>query len=394
MTDVQSLLIEWIEQQIKLKDDDIPPVLMVSGAQGIGKTTAMRGAQSHFHQNLAVLGLDDFYLTQAERGALGQNVHPLFTTRGPPGTHDLIMLNACIDELSDASTDSETRIPVFDKKTDERALEEGWTVFNGRPVAIIVEGWMIGALPNFESARSTPLNVIEERDDAGIWRGYQEERLASDYAALWNRADGFFHMCAPSFETVLNWRVQQEETTLGLSKGTLPEDRRRWVETFILHYERLTRRMLAGGRRAGLTVHVDAQRQIRPEIPAKVSSMSNLLVFSDLDGTLLDHVDYSFEAAQPALNALKGQGAKLILASSKTADEIEDLRSKMGFSHCPAIVENGGGILPPNGEASARSDDSVYLELLTRLGACPRICDVLTRGLVIGLWPKWLSVPV
>ena len=79
-----------------------------------------------------------------------------------------------------------------------------------------------------------------------------------------------------------------------------------------------------------------------------------LIVFTDLDGTLLDHGDYSHAAAGPALDALRLRGVPLILASSKTAAEIAPLRAELGFGHCPAIVENGAGILPPDGAAVSR----------------------------------------
>ncbi|MEQ3626889.1 MAG: HAD-IIB family hydrolase [Celeribacter sp.] len=86
------------------------------------------------------------------------------------------------------------------------------------------------------------------------------------------------------------------------------------------------------------------------------------IVFSDLDGTLLDHDDYGWEAAMPALDELRRAGIPLILASSKTAAEIAPLRAAMGFSTCPAIVENGAGILPP-GQDDAATDDREYRRL-------------------------------
>lgn len=73
---------------------------------------------------------------------------------------------------------------------------------------------------------------------------------------------------------------------------------------------------------------------------------SDLIVFTDLDGTLLDHDTYRFDAAMPALKVLKAHNIPLILASSKTAAEIAPLRDELGFSNCPAIVENGAGLLP------------------------------------------------
>ncbi|MCG7493032.1 mannosyl-3-phosphoglycerate phosphatase [Thalassobius sp. Cn5-15] len=71
-----------------------------------------------------------------------------------------------------------------------------------------------------------------------------------------------------------------------------------------------------------------------------------LLIFSDLDGTLLDHQTYQWTAACDALEALKADGAGVVLASSKTAAEIAPLREKIGFQDWPAIVENGAGLLP------------------------------------------------
>jgi len=71
-----------------------------------------------------------------------------------------------------------------------------------------------------------------------------------------------------------------------------------------------------------------------------------LLVFTDLDGTLLDHDTYSFAEALPALDALRRIGAGVVLASSKTAAEIAPLRAEIRLSDWPAIVENGAGVLP------------------------------------------------
>ncbi len=68
-----------------------------------------------------------------------------------------------------------------------------------------------------------------------------------------------------------------------------------------------------------------------------------MIVFSDLDGTLLDHDTYSYEAAGPALEALRERGIPLILCSSKTRAEMLNIWSALGLD-APFIVENGGGI--------------------------------------------------
>ncbi len=75
---------------------------------------------------------------------------------------------------------------------------------------------------------------------------------------------------------------------------------------------------------------------------------SQLVVFSDLDGTLLDHDTYSFDAAREALDLLDRRSIPVVLATSKTAAEIAPLQDAMGLSH-PAIVENGAGLVVPQG---------------------------------------------
>lgn len=88
-----------------------------------------------------------------------------------------------------------------------------------------------------------------------------------------------------------------------------------------------------------------------------------LIVFTDLDGTLLDHESYSFDLARPALDRLAAAGIPLILASSKTAAELDALRRAVGCSDYPAIVENGAGLL----EADPDTDDGEYARLLDAL---------------------------
>lgn len=73
---------------------------------------------------------------------------------------------------------------------------------------------------------------------------------------------------------------------------------------------------------------------------------ARVIVFTDLDGTLLDHESYGYAPALPLLSRLRAAGIPLILASSKTAAEIAPLRADLGFADCPAIVENGAGLLP------------------------------------------------
>ena len=76
--------------------------------------------------------------------------------------------------------------------------------------------------------------------------------------------------------------------------------------------------------------------------------MKKIVIFTDLDGTLLHPKTYSFDAALPALNLIEEKKIPLILCSSKTRAEIEGCKKRLG-NYQPFISENGGGIFIPEG---------------------------------------------
>jgi mannosyl-3-phosphoglycerate phosphatase len=85
-----------------------------------------------------------------------------------------------------------------------------------------------------------------------------------------------------------------------------------------------------------------------------------LLIFSDLDGTLLDHNNYRWEEAQPALDLCKRLNIPVVLVSSKTRAEIDLLRRKLSIS-APFISENGGGIFFPSEVFNDPSMESLFV---------------------------------
>lgn len=73
----------------------------------------------------------------------------------------------------------------------------------------------------------------------------------------------------------------------------------------------------------------------------------DLIIFTDLDGTLLDLNSYSYKGAESALSKLREQKTPLIFCSSKTRMEQEFYQKKLGVKH-PFIVENGAAIFLRN----------------------------------------------
>jgi D-glycerate 3-kinase len=220
--------------------------LGLCGPQGSGKSTIAKALQLLLEDggaHAAILSLDDLYLARAERAQLAAAVHPLLQTRGVPGTHDVAMAMDVIDRLGEGEP---VAMPCFDKATDDRVDPAAWPIVSGPIDILIFEGWCVGARPQQEDALAAPINALEaEADAAGIWRHYVNDRLASDYAALFARIDYQILLRAPSFEIVTRWRIEQEHklrARLGDEARTMSDDA---IAHFVRHYERLTRHIAA-----------------------------------------------------------------------------------------------------------------------------------------------------
>lgn len=72
-----------------------------------------------------------------------------------------------------------------------------------------------------------------------------------------------------------------------------------------------------------------------------------VVVFTDLDGTLLDESTYSYSGAEEALGELRRRGIPLVPCTSKTAAETRDLLERLDLE-TPFIVESGAGIYLPD----------------------------------------------
>lgn len=232
-----------------------PIIVGVCGSQASGKTTLaafVKGLLQEADLKAEVLGIDDLYLSKERRQALAAEVHPLFITRGPPGTHDVALGHQVLDVLTGQSPPDDVRMPRFDKAADTLAPLQTWPALTGAVDVVLFEGWCVGARPQDESQLADPINDLERtRDPDGVWRRYVNERLGSDYAELFARIDCLLMLKAPDFDAVFQWRALQEKK-LGdklRAQGGLTGGRKLMSEdelrVFLAHYQRLTQWILA-----------------------------------------------------------------------------------------------------------------------------------------------------
>lgn len=244
-----------------------PLVVGICGAQGSGKSTVSRELKMAFEakgERVAVLSIDDLYLGRAARTKLAADVHPLFITRGVPGTHDVAL---GLDLLTAMKVGQTVRLPRFDKASDEPLPADEWLEVTA-PSLILFEGWCVGAHAQANADLATPVNALEAWEDGdAVWRSHVNNALKGPYARLFAAIDRLVLLAAPDFAVVQNWRGQQERS---LRKRLIREGRDPALamsddalRRFIAHYQRLTTHILREmPGRADLVLRLDEARRI------------------------------------------------------------------------------------------------------------------------------------
>ena len=240
----------------------------VNGCQGSGKSTLTEFLKVYLEQeyqlNVAVLSLDDFYLDQSARQQLAQTVHPLLKTRGVPGTHNCDLMAKTFTDLKNQTLG--ISLPRFNKAIDNPYPESQWPVVTDKVDLVIMEGWCWGVENQSEEALISPINKLEQQQDPeGFWRKTVNDKLKSDYESLYIQMDFWVMLKAPSFDTVFNWRKEQEAklalTVADKENSGVMTDAE--LENFIQHYQRLTEHSLnTQAKNMDVVFELDNQRHI------------------------------------------------------------------------------------------------------------------------------------
>ncbi len=257
-------LANWLQQQ---RQPSRPLLVGINGAQGSGKTTLSELLKllltEVFNCHCCTISIDDFYLSKADRLQLAADIHPLFATRGVPGTHDITLGKKVFDQLKAAKEKDLIAIPRFDKAQDDRIPQKDWVKVNGPPDVILFEGWCVGATAQPEEALDKPINRLEATEDVdGHWRRYVNQKLQSSYQSLFKQLDLLIFLKIPSWERVYHWRKKQEEQLATRQRGDGIMNASN-LQRFIMHYERLTQHQLAVlPQRADLVLGLNNEQQV------------------------------------------------------------------------------------------------------------------------------------
>lgn len=235
-------LAEWLVARHR---NDGLRIVGINGAQGSGKSTLAAFLVGHLaaHHGLRgiAVSLDDFYLGRAARSELAAKVHPLFITRGVPGTHDVQRGIACLRALREIKPGEACALPRFSKATDEALGPEHDHLVSEAPDLVLFEGWCVGTPPQEPAALATPVNALERDEDPdGSWRRHVNAQLAGPYAEWFAQLDALVHLQVPGWAQVRQWRAQQERETAAANAGRSVLLDAGAQQRFLQHYQRLT----------------------------------------------------------------------------------------------------------------------------------------------------------
>ena len=261
-------LSEWI-YSIYSKDFKTK-IIGLSGGQGAGKST-ITGIlklilKKKYGLNICVFSIDDFYKTKNERLRMSKKKHPLFITRGVPGTHDIALLNQTIRKLKQKKFRT-VLIPKFDKSKDDRYRKNKWQKIKIKPDIIIFEGWCVGTTHQNNNELKRPLNLIEKKYDENLkWRKTVNNLIKKRYKNTFNKIDKLVFLKVPHFNYIIKWRWLQEQkmklTTK--SKKTMSKTE---IKEFIMFYERLTKHMIKNySKISDLTIFLDKNHRSKKMI--------------------------------------------------------------------------------------------------------------------------------
>ena len=258
----QDLDIKYIEKNylkilFKLK---FKKKIMVAGSQGSGKSSLSKLIKLYlkkfYSKNVIIISMDDFYLSKKQRTQLSKNIHPLFLTRGAPGTHDLELLNKKIIQIFDK--EFPVYLPIFDKVTDTRKRTYR-KVLKGD--VIIFEGWCAGAQPVNQNYLQKNFNNLEkDKDKNFIWRNSYNKYL-NEYQKIFSQFNYFIYFQFNQWSHVLDWKYKQE---LELRDKKKDLALKKYLKEFIQYYEKVSKWMhLKVPKYCNILIKLNAHQKIK-----------------------------------------------------------------------------------------------------------------------------------
>jgi D-glycerate 3-kinase len=258
----QDLDMEYIEKNylkilFKLKSKK---EIMIAGPQGSGKSSLSKliklYLEKFYDKSVIIISMDDFYLSKKQRTQLSKNIHPLFLTRGVPGTHDLGLMNKKIKQI--LNKEFPIYLPIFDKVSDTRKRTYKKVL---KADVIIFEGWCAGAQPVNQNYLQKNFNNLEKNKDKNfIWRNSYNKYL-NEYQKIFSKFNYIIYFQFNHWNHVVNWKYKQE---LELRDKKKDLALKKYLKEFVQYYEKVSKWMhLKVPKYCNILIKLDAHQKIK-----------------------------------------------------------------------------------------------------------------------------------
>ena len=255
--------ISLVERQRSLQRPLIQGIL---GGQGTGKTTLTQALAIIFTElgrTSLCLSIDDLYKTYADRQRL-QAADPRLIWRGPPGTHDVKLGIAVIDQVLHPQAGQAIAVPRFDKSLHQGAGDRTTPELLPSADILLFEGWFVGARPIAPQRFDRAPAPIQSDGDRQFARD-NNERLQA-YEPLWDRLDQLMVLLPEDYRFSKRWRQEAEQRMKATGKAGMSDaEIAQFVDYFwtALHPELFIEPLARDAHRTDLVVEIDVTHRPR-----------------------------------------------------------------------------------------------------------------------------------
>lgn len=235
-------------------------MIMIAGSQGSGKSSLSELIKviykKHYKKKVTIISIDDFYHSIKKRNQISRDIHPLFSVRGVPGTHDITLLRNILWKIK--KKQFPIYLPIFDKTKDAR---KKYRKKISSSDLVILEGWCVGASPLPNDYLFKNINIIEKDSDRqNIWRK-NYNRYLKDYQDIFKLFNYYIYILTPSWENVISWKYKQE-LKLRSQKSNLKLLSK--LKEFIMYYEKITRWMMKNSKlNCNILIKIDKKQKFQ-----------------------------------------------------------------------------------------------------------------------------------
>ena len=199
-----------LDLAVKRQKLNITYVQGILGGQGTGKSTLcliLKLILNYIGFSIAILSIDDLYLTHAERQELRQQDSRLIW-RGPPGTHDVALGLQVIEQCFQGDSEVDISMPRFDKSAYDGSGDRTNSESIKKPDILLFEGWFVGVPPITEDCFDNCPHPIFTNEDIQFAKD-NNQRLQA-YLPLWDNLDGLIVLYPEDYRLSQQWRKDAE----------------------------------------------------------------------------------------------------------------------------------------------------------------------------------------